>query len=88
MEINTIVTLEDNSKYYLADETYQNGKKYFLGNKLDENEEPTDVSEIFEENLENGDTYLDIIDDPELLKSLGTIFTANFSNMVDETEEA
>ncbi|MDD4187553.1 MAG: hypothetical protein PHX04_02145 [Bacilli bacterium] len=91
MEIDTIVTLEEKEKYYLADMTIQNDVKYFLANKLDDNEDLMKESCIFEEVLDGDDIYLDEVLDINKIKYLTTIFTSNLiSDLEDEAgdEEA
>ncbi len=53
LEINTIITLENNEKYQIINENLYNGKKYFLANKMD-----TQIETIFEEELEGLDIYV------------------------------
>ena len=87
MELDTIVTLEGNEKYYLADETIQNDVKYFLANKLDDNEEVTTESCIFEEIKEGEDIYLDEVLDVTKIKYLTTVFTSNLISDLEEMNE-
>ncbi len=87
MKLDTIVTLEGNEKYYLADETVQNGIKYFLANKLDENEEITTEACIFEEIKDGEDFYLDEVTDAEKMKYLTAVFTSNLINDIEEIKE-
>ena len=84
MKLETIVTLEDGAKYYLADETVHEDKKYFLANKLDENDDLTDKSVIFEELTQNGEVFVDEVTNDKLINYLAAIFTANFIEAVDE----
>ncbi len=88
MKLDTVVTLEGNEKYYLVDETIQNDKKYFLANKLDDNEEITIESCIFEEIKDGEDYYLDEIVDENIIKYLTTVFTSNLISDIDELKEA
>ncbi|NLL02019.1 MAG: hypothetical protein GX265_03255 [Mollicutes bacterium] len=87
MQLDSIVTLEDNEKYYLADETVQNGIKYFLANKLDETEEITTEAYIFEEIKDGEDFYLDEVTDVEKMKYLTAVFTSNLINDMEEMKE-
>ena len=97
MEKDTTVTLDGKERWYLSDETEQNGIKYFLALKMDENDEPTlklnedgelsEESRIFQEKVEGEKTYLVEVTDSEKLKYLVAIFITNFSTMVDELNE-
>lgn len=86
MEADTIVTFDDNEKYYLADETVQNNQKYFLGNKLDENEEPTLESVIFKESVENGETYLEELTSGDEHDYISAVFLSNYNDSVNKEE--
>ncbi len=83
MKLDTIVELEDNQKYYVVDETFQNNKKYFLVTRLDENEKITTESVIFEENKVNNDIFLKEVKDKEIEKDILSIFT---SSLIKELE--
>ena len=48
MDINTIITLEDETKYVLLDKVVKNKKKYFFAIKLDKEDNPSTDYEIFE----------------------------------------
>ena len=87
MKLETIVTLEDNGRYYIADETVLEGKKYFLANILNENDDLSDKSVIFEEIIRDEEVFVDEVKDDKLASYLATIFTANFIEKVDEAEE-
>lgn len=84
MNIDTIVTLGENRRYYLVDETIQADKKYFLGTRLSEDDTPTPESEIFEELHENDNVYLTPVIDEEKLNSLAAIFLAKFKKLMEE----
>lgn len=84
MKVDTIVEMENGENFYIADETVQNGIKYYLANKVDENDEPTTDTKIFKETLDGNDIYLDVVKDESELNYLGAIFLANFSNDLEE----
>ena len=63
MKVDTIVEMENGENFYIADETVQNGVKYYLANKVDENDEPTTDTKIFKETLDGNDIYLDVVKD-------------------------
>lgn len=88
MEKDTIITLDDNSMYALLDETIIENKKYFFAVKIDkESNNPTDEYEIFECEEENGETYMNLLDDEDFKQSILLDFTNNFLNNI-ENEEA
>lgn len=84
MEVDTIVNLKDNRKYYLVDETIQDNKKYFLSLKLNAENNPTNESEIFEEFKENDGIYLTPVIDDDKLNSLAAIFLAKYRKLLEE----
>ena len=88
MKVDTIVEMENGENFYIADETVQNGVKYYLANKGDENDEPTTDTKIFKETLDGNDIYLDVVKDESELNYLGAIFLANFSNDLEEEAQA
>ena len=65
---NTIISLENNEKYVVLNETMYGGVKYFLVMGIDKNKDviPTNVA-IVEEIIDGTDTYVDRVRDPELI---------------------
>ncbi len=68
LRTNTIISLENNEKYVVLNETMYGGTKYFLVMGVDENKDiiPTNVA-IVEEIIDGQDTYVDRVKDPELI---------------------
>lgn len=88
MEKDTIITLDDNTKYALLDETEIDGTNYFFGVKLDnETENPTTEYEIFEEEIEDGDTYMSALEESDFKQSVLVNFTNNYMYMIGEMME-
>ena len=83
MEIDTIITLDDNSVYALLDETIIDERKYFFAVKLDNKNNPTTEYEIFECIIENGETYMELVSDNEFKESILVDFTNNYIKMVE-----
>ena len=84
MDINTIITLEDKSKYVLLDKIIKNKKKYFFAISLDKEDNPTTEYEIFELEKNNKDTYMNIVEDIELRDNIFLEFTNNYVNSEEE----
>lgn len=84
MEIDTVVTLDDNKKYYLADVTEQDGKRYFLANLIDEEGDPTLESNIFVEDKEGDNYYLDPVTDEKVFNYITAVFAANLNDLIQE----
>jgi hypothetical protein len=87
MKVDTIVTLDNNERYYLTDETEQNESKYFIGSKVDSENNLLLDSNIFEEKQENDKYYLEEVKDKDLFNYLAAIFTANLTEIVDDLED-
>jgi hypothetical protein len=88
MKVETIVTLDEKDRWYLSEETEQNGVKYFLALEIGEDDEPTDKSKIFKEEIDGDDTYLTEVDDEDTLKFLGAVFITKFNKVVDDMIDA
>ena len=83
MEAQKLITLNDQDKYYLVDQTIQNNIKYFLANKL-VNEEISNQTIILKEKKVGEDFYLEEETDKKTLKFLSTIFISKLINEIDE----
>ncbi len=72
--LNTIISLENNKKYVLVNETLYGGIKYFLAMGVDENKNliQTEIS-ILEEIIKGKELYVDQVTDPEMIKVLSGI---------------
>jgi len=80
--LDKIVELENNKSYVMLDETVLNNIKYYLGLRLDQNEEPTNNYLFFEETLEGDNTFLTPIENEDMKGLLLTAFTVNFLDKV------
>ena len=88
MEKDTMITLEDGSIYVLLDETYIDDKKYFFAVKIDnETQNPTTEYEIFEEEIEDGESYMITLEDGDFKQAILIDFTNNYMRMVGEVME-
>ena len=86
MKVDSIVRMHNGEKFFIADETFQNNIKYYLGNKVGEDGKPTDTSVIFKETIDDGSVYLDVVKDQNEVNYLTAIFLANYSNYLEEQE--
>ncbi len=77
LKLNTIITLENNEKYILLNETLYGGVKYFLVMGLDANKDiiPSKVK-IIEEIIKDHEIYVKAVKDPELIIILTRILKA------------
>ena len=87
MEKDTIITLEDNEKYVLLDKVELENINYFLALKLTSDEQPTKEYEIFEEEIEDGDSYMSIVEDKNIKEALLVNFTLNYEEYIENYQE-
>ena len=80
--VDKIIELNNNKSYIILEETLLNNNKYYLGLRLNKNEEPTNNYLFFEELLDNNNTYLTPIEDENIKSVLLTSFTMNFLEKV------
>lgn len=80
LKINTIISLENNEKYVVLNETMYGGIKYFLVMGVDDKKNiiPNNVA-ILEEIIEGQDVYVDRVRDPELIVILTRILKAQMN---------
>lgn len=87
MEKDTLITLDDNTKYVLLEELVVDNKKYFYSVKMEvENEVPTNEYEIFEYEEEDGETYLTVLENDEFKERILIEFTKKFVDIIKEEE--
>lgn len=74
LKINTIITLENEEKYVVLNETMYGGIKYFLVMGVDANKDviPSNIA-ILEEIIEGEETFVNRVTDPELIVILTRI---------------
>lgn len=87
MEKDTIITLEDNEKFLLLDKVELENANYFLALQLTEDEQPTKNYEIFEEEIEDGDSYMSIVEDKNIKEALMVNFTLNYEEFIENYQE-
>ena len=85
MEKGTIITLDDNSEYALLDDTIINEKKYFFAVKVDINKNPTTSYEVFVEVYEDGEYFIDVLDESDFKQSILLDFSNNYMKKVGES---
>ncbi len=71
LTVNTIITLENNEKYIVLNETFYQGSKYFMVMGVDAEKQilPNNVA-IFKELIEGLDTYIVKVEDSDLKNEL------------------
>ena len=81
LKTNTIITLENNEKYVVLNETMYGGSKYFLVMGIDDKLEvvPNKVK-IIEEILDGSDVYIDTVTDSNLIVILTRLLKAQMQS--------
>lgn len=88
MEIDSIITLDDNKEYVILDKVTINNVDYLMVVGV-ENEELTQDAKYLKVEIEGADTYVVEVEDEELLKNLTTIFASKyFDDSLSVDEEA
>lgn len=87
IKINTIITLENNEKYVVLNETMYGGIKYFLvmGVDKDKNIIPNNIA-ILEEIIDGQEVYVDRVRDKELIIILTRILKSQLENSLKDNE--
>ncbi len=80
------ITLDNNERYEIVDETVQNGVKYYFTSLVDENDTPLVKSSIFEEVIEDNEKYVIPVTEEDRYSALAAIFISNFNKLVDEED--
>lgn len=84
MNIDEIITLDDGKEYLLLFKTNLNNETYYLASEF-VNEQPTENYEVIKEVNNNGEIWVEMIDDSELQDQLLDAFEAEIDAMKEET---
>ncbi|HOP65577.1 MAG TPA: hypothetical protein PLX66_00920 [Bacilli bacterium] len=72
---NQMVTLDDGRKYIITSETMYNNNKFFLlAGILEDESDLNNQFQIAKEVLFEGETYLEEVEDPDMLKQIIPLF--------------
>ena len=78
MNIDDIITLDDNKKYYIFDIIdYENVKYYFAVHLLDNDQVDMKDFKFFTFEVENNEEYVTVVDDQQTLLTLYTLEASN-----------
>ena len=78
MEIEDIITLEDNLEYLILDKTIINNEKYLYCVEIDKEEKPTTNYNYLKEINVNNELYIEEVKDEKMLEMLINVFTNNY----------
>lgn len=87
MKVDTIITLANNLKYLLLDETSIEDKKYFYAVGIEPDLSSVTKEYIFiEEVTRDGKTFIKKVEEQETKEFLLTVFTKNYIDYAEKIE--
>ena len=87
MIVDSVITLEDDVNCLLLEKVTYNNDNYFLSVVLNEEEEPSDEYVVFKEINEDGQSFVEKVENAALLAELINLFTNNVAKLVQELPE-
>lgn len=88
MKVDSVITLENDVNCLLLEQVKYEESNYFSAVVLNEEEEPTEEFVIFKEIVEDGENYVEKVEDPNVLAELINLFTnslkSKINNLPDE----
>lgn len=87
MNKEDIITLEDNVEYMVLDIVTINEDKYLYCVEIDEEEMPKMEYKYFKEVNENGNIYVDEVEDQKVIETISAMFTMNYLDSVTNEEQ-
>lgn len=87
MNIEDIITLEDNTEYLILDIVEYNKDKYLYCVEIDKNENPTDNYKYFKSNEDSNEIYIEEVSDTKILTEIENLFAINYINDYKNEEQ-
>ncbi len=87
MEKEDIITLEDNTEYMVLDIALFNQEKYLYCVRIDEEEMPTNEYKYLKEMNENGELFIEEVEEEGIIEVLSSLFAADYLNSVTDEEQ-
>lgn len=87
MEKEDIITLEDNTEYMVLDIALFNQEKYLYCVRIDEEEMPTNEYKYLKEMNENGELFIEEVEEEGIIEVLSSLFAADYLNSVRDEEQ-
>lgn len=82
MTVDSVITLENDINCLLLEKVSYENENYFLAVVLTLDEEPSNNYVIFKEIIEDGENFVEKVEDVKLLKTLLSLFTVNVEELV------
>lgn len=86
MNIEDVITF-DEKEFVILDIVLYNNEKYLYCVEIDENEEPTEEYAYFKSIEENGEFFVEEIEDENILKEVVSMVAANIINECMDDEQ-
>ena len=83
MTVDSVITLENDVNCLLLEKANYENNSYFLTVVLNQEEEPSEEYAILKEIIEDGETFIEKVTDPNLVMSLLQLFTSDVKKFVD-----
>ena len=87
MEKEDIITLEDNTEYMVLDIALFNQEKYLYCVRIEEEEMPTNEYKYLKEMNENGELFIEEVEEEGIIEVLSSLFAADYLNSVTDEEQ-
>ena len=87
MQIEDIITLEDNLEYLILDKIELDNSNYLYAVLVDSDENPTDNYIYLKEINEDSDIYVEEVVNKELKDKLSSMFTLNYLEEINEEQD-
>ena len=84
MDVDTIITLDNDREYALLEKLDLDGKTYFFAVGIDDNEEPTGEYIFIEQTIKKNKAFIQKVIEKKLLTKLSTIVTKEFFESVED----
>ena len=86
MNIEDVISF-DEKEFVILDIVLYNKEKYLYCVQIDENEEPNGEYAYFKGIEENGEYFVEEVEDKNILNLIVSMFTANLVDLVDEEQD-
>lgn len=87
MNVDDIITLDNNSEYVLLEKVELEGKVYYFAAGITKEEEATGEYVFIEEVKKDEKTFVKMVEDNTIYAKLSTILTKEYSDAVASLEE-
>lgn len=83
MKVDSVITLENDVNCLLLEQVRYEENNYFSAVVLNEEEEPTEEFVVFKEIVEDGENYVEKVEDSNVLAELTNLFTNSLKSKIN-----